>query len=46
MERKELVVLSAELVRGGVESLPAAVAEAGAKASRRFMEFFTAINFD
>jgi hypothetical protein len=42
MGTKELVVAPAELVRVGLEKLPAVVAAAGEKAGRRFIEFFTA----
>src|SRR4051812_18015076 len=42
MEAKELVVVSADLARIGLENLPPVIAAAGEKASRRFVEFFTA----
>jgi len=41
MESKELVVSPAELVRVGLETLPPVIVEAGEKAGRRFIEFFT-----
>lgn len=42
MESNELVVAPAELLRVGLETLPSVIVEAGEKAGRRFIEFFTA----
>src|SRR6516164_1668091 len=49
-ESRELIVLTDDgmittppaLVRAGLETLPAAIAAAGARASERFIDFFTA----
>ena len=39
---KELIPIPNSLARAGIEGLPAPIADAGARAGRRFIEFFTA----